>query len=218
MPTVNTGRFALVVLTLVAATQAAQCPDYQPLAASKYPSYQEQQGIGLAVVPMFDKSSQKLYLGADLSAQGFLPVYIAIENHANPQSAILLRDNVLYGHDDSAPESRREQQARGGSSGAADFVAASLLLSGSPVLGAVGLIMALHMVSNTSNVRLNLMEKELRSQTVAPGKAGGGFVFVPIGKGASLAKEVSLDVPVKDSASNQNIHFYFRIEMGSERK
>src|ERR1035438_9667707 len=92
---------ALAFLALTSVARAGQYPDFQPLAASEYPSYQEQQGIGLAVVPMFDSSLQKRYLGVNLLAQGFLPVYVVIENHSSPKSAFLLRDQMLYRHDDS---------------------------------------------------------------------------------------------------------------------
>jgi hypothetical protein len=62
---------------------------------------------------------------------------------------------------------------------------------------------------------MNLLAKELRSQTVAPGKSGGGFVFVPAGKSA---REVFLDVPVLGGPSDQEIHFHFQIEMRSGKQ
>src|ERR1035438_10227964 len=84
------GRAALLaILALLPVARAGQYPDYQPLAASQYPSYQEQQGIGIAVVPMFDSSLQKRYLGVNLLAQGFLPVYVVIENHSRPKGTLL---------------------------------------------------------------------------------------------------------------------------------
>lgn len=209
----NIGRVALATLVLIGVMRAQQYPDYQPLAASQYPSYQEQQGIGVAAVPMFDKSSQKRYLGADFLAHGFLPVYIVIENRTSPQSAILLRDQVLYSHDGSAPVSRSQQQARPSPAGSKK-VAADLAVMWGGIPGVVALLWA----SKMSDVRMNLLKKELRSQTVAPGKVGGGFLFAPTGGGGKPSKEVILDVPVKNGASNEDIHFYFRIDMGSEGK
>jgi hypothetical protein len=208
---------ALAFLALIPAARAGQYSDFQPLAASEYPSYQEQQGIGLAVVPIFDTSSQKKYLGVNLLAQGFLPVYVIIENHASPQSAFLLRDQMLYAHDDFAPVSRGQEQARPSPSGVVDTIAEGSALWGG-VLGFVGIEVALHLVSNVSDVRMNLLKKELRSQTIAPGKAGNGFVFVPTGKGGKPAKELSLDVPVKAGASGEDIHFYSRIDMAGSKK
>lgn len=260
---VNIASIILGVLWLTPAVRACQYPDYQPNAATEYSSYQEQQGIGIAVVPMFDRSAQKHYLGTDFSARGFLPVYVVIENHGNPRGAILLRDHVLYGHDNSAPVSRSQQQAKPGTSGdmkttaemsaadqrrlaasisagaelraaevntkagdnaraAANLRAASadLKAANSASLwdwapGIIDGLMVAQAASKLSNVRMNLLKKELRSQTVSPGKGGGGFVLVPTGKGA---KEVFLDVPVKDGASNEDIHFYFQIDMRSEGK
>ncbi len=209
----NIGRVALATLVLIGVTRAEQYPDYQPLAASQYASYQEQQGIGVAVIPMFDRSSQKRYLGIDLVSHGFLPVYVVIENHAKSESAILLRDDVLYSHDDSPAVSRNQQQARPSPAGAKKDAAYWAV-----AWGGVPGVVAFHWLSNMSNVRMNMLKKELRSQTVAPSKTGGGFVFAPTGANGNAAKEVFLDVPVKAGASNENIHFYFRIDMRSEGK
>ncbi len=73
-------------------------------------------------------------------------------------------------------------------------------------------------VNSVEKVRMNLLAKELRSQTVSPGTSGGGFVFVPTGKVGNPVREVFLDVPVKGGPSNQDINFYFRIEMEGARK
>ncbi|MGA2992479.1 MAG: hypothetical protein ABSD88_18580 [Candidatus Korobacteraceae bacterium] len=201
---------ALVVSVLISGVCAEQqFADFQPLAASQYPSYQEHQGIGIAVVPVFDVSSQNRYLGINLLGRGFLPIYIVIENHSNLQGAILLRDEVLYSHDDSAAVRRSEQQARPSPSGARWAMAEG---------GIPGRIVALHWLSKMSDVRMNLLKKELQSQTVAPGKAGGGFVFAPIGKGSKAAKEVLLDVPMRSTSSNESIHFYFGIDVNSGKK
>ena len=69
------GPVALATLMLIGVMSAEQYPDYQPLAVTQYSSFQEQQGIGLALVPIFDTSSQKRYLGIDFLSRGFLPVY-----------------------------------------------------------------------------------------------------------------------------------------------
>jgi hypothetical protein len=209
------GRAGLAILALLPIARAAQYPDYQPLAAREYPSYQEQQGIGLAVVPLFDKSSQKRYLGANLLAQGFLAVYVVIENHASTRGAILLRDQMTFRHDASPPVSRANNQPRPGASNAVAAMAAAPPGGiGEGVIGAVAVSIAVH---GLSDVRVNLLKKELRSQTVAPGKVGSGFVFVPTGKGGKPAAEVSMDVPIKGGPSDEDIHFYFRIDMRSNK-
>lgn len=43
-------------------------------------------------------------------------------------------------------------------------------------------------------------------------------MFVPTGKVGNPVREVFLDVPVKGGPSNQDINFYFRIEMEGARK
>jgi hypothetical protein len=205
------GRTALAILALLRVALAGQYADYQPLAASGYPSFQEQQGIRLAVVPLFDRSSQKRYFGLNLLAQGFLPVYVVIENHANAQSAILLRDRIVCKLDDSPPVSQDPQHPRPVPSDSAQAMA----LLAVQTLNIAGMLNAMSIGSSISNARMNLMKKELRSQTFSPGKSGGGFVFVPVGKGGKSVREVFLDVPVKAGPPDQDIHFNFRIEMRS---
>jgi hypothetical protein len=209
---------AVVALALILSAHAEQrFADFKPLPANQYPSYQELQGLGLAVVPMPDKASQMSYLGADLLAQGFLPVYIAIENRANPHSAMLVREAVLYGHGDSETMSQNPRALRPGPTKGMDRAETAARLWGG-VPGAVGVVLVLHKLSNITNIRLNLLEKELRSQTVAPGKTGGGFVFAPVMEGRTRAKDVLLDVPLKDGDSNEDVHFHFRIDTGAEAK
>jgi hypothetical protein len=205
------GRAILGLLALLPVAHAGGYPDYVPLAASQYPSYQEQQGIGLAVVPLLDKSSQKRYFGENLLAQGFLPVYVVIENHASQQSAILLRDRIVYKYDDSPVGSGGQQQTRPDASAFARNGAWLAAEWGSPV----AMTIFFHSVYGQ---RMNLLAKQLQSQTVSPGKTGGGFVFVAAGKGGKSAREVFLNVPVKGGPSDQDINFQFRIEMEGGKK
>lgn len=201
------GWAALAIVALLPVAHAGQYSNYQPLAPSEYPSYQEKEGIRLAVVPLPDKSSQKRYFRLNLSAQGFLPVYVVIENHANPRSAILLRDRIVCKLDDS-PMTQDAQHPRPVPSDSAQDMARLAVQT----LNIAGMLSAMSIGSSVSNARMNLMKQELRSQTLSPGKSGGGFVFVPVGK---TVREVFLDVPVKAGPSDQDIHFNFRIEMRS---
>lgn len=79
---------------------AASFPAYPAKPPGDYPSCQEHQGIRAAVVPLFDGKEQKRYLGANLLGQGFVPVYLVVENYANTESAIVVRDRLHYGLED----------------------------------------------------------------------------------------------------------------------
>jgi hypothetical protein len=217
----NLARVAISAWALTLVARAGKFPDYQPLSANQYPSYQEQRGIGVAAVPMLDTPSEMRYLGTDLLASGFLPVYVVFENHANPQSAILLRNDVLYSYVDSGGLSPNQEQARPGPTPGmlATISVARVLATPLPTVPAVMMAMsALRGLSKISEIRLNLLEKELRSLTVAPGKAGGGFVFLPASESGKRVKQVFLEIPVKAGASNEKVRFHFRIELGAEAK
>jgi hypothetical protein len=211
MLTVTVVKVAIASVVLLNAARADQYPDYQPLPVAHYGSYQEKTGIAMAVIPMLDVSSQKTYLGVDLAARGFLPVYVVIENHSDTQSVILLRDQLRFSYQGSAAITENPADARPNPSGTKKVVADLAIR-----WGGVPAVVAFYWASKMSNVRMNLLRKELRSQTVAPSKTGGGFAFVPNRADGRPAEEAFLDVPVQGSGLDEEVHFYFRIKMSSE--
>lgn len=212
---------AVTAMTLwaFAARPRAGFPDYKPLPADQYASYQEQQGIGVAVFPIFDKALRQSYFGRDVVALGRLPVYLVIENRTSPWNVILLRDKVLYeGRQQARPEVSGAPISIGGVQAmiAQSFAGMSPFLRDAATLSLLPFAEA--ELRKLGDVRMNLLAKEIRTQTVVPGKAGGGFLYLPTSENGVPSKEGLLDVPVQGSASGALIHFYFRIDMRPSEK
>ncbi len=67
-------------------------PPYKPKPVLEYPTCQVRDGVCAAVEPLLDKGEQERFLGANLTAQGYVPVYLVLENQAghmqNPFAAL----------------------------------------------------------------------------------------------------------------------------------
>lgn len=78
------------------------------------------------------------------------------------------------------------------------------------------MFIGLKMIAGASEVKQNILVKEIRSQTIAPGKAGSGFLYVPIGKPGSEKRQVTLSVPLSLSDQQESLVFTFNLEVPSD--
>lgn len=200
------------ILLLSAVTAADKFPEYPVRSASQYSSCQTKNGISAAVEQVGDKDTQKKYFGTSLGSQGILPVLVVLENASESGSLLLQRELVTYriGEDQAkntsgGPESVRSKSGEG-------LAIASM---GGPLLMFIGL----KMIAGASEVKQNILVKELRSQTLAPGKASNGFLYVPLGKPGSEKRRVSLSIPLSLDDKQEAQLFTFNLEIpGSENK
>ena len=196
-------------LTLLQASQSAaqKFPDYPVLSASQYSSCQTKNGIRMAIEPVNEGDKQKKYFGVKFESQGFLPVLVVLENASESSSALLRRDLVTYGIGDN--------QSKSG--GAGDISAKSKTGETVAVAGAVAFLPAMFigaiMVARATEVKQNILVKELRSQTIAPGKAGCGFLYVPVGKPGTEKRKFRLNVPLSLDDSQETLVFTFDLEV-----
>jgi hypothetical protein len=83
------------------------------------------------------------------------------------------------------------------------------------VAGAGGVLMfiGLKMIAGASKVKQNILVKELRSQTLAPGKAGSGFLYLPVGKPGSGKRKGTLTIPLSLDDRQEALVFTFDVEV-----
>jgi hypothetical protein len=68
-------------------------------------------------------------------------------------------------------------------------------------------------------VKRNILVKELRSQTIAPGKSGSGFLYVPVGKPGAGKRKVILNIPLSLDDGQETLVFTFDLEVpGGEKE
>jgi hypothetical protein len=86
-------------------------------------------------------------------------------------------------------------------------------LAGAAALSLPAMFIGLKMIANASEVKQNILVKELRSQTIAPGKRGSGFLYLPVGKSGSQKRKVTLTIPLSVDDKQEDLVFTFDLEV-----
>jgi hypothetical protein len=186
--------WALICLAIVSVTAQPvlaghRFVDYPVRPAEEYANKVIVKGFIVAVQPLEDVKEQKTYFGTNLNHRGILPVLIVVRNTSASDTCLLDQSEVGLGQG-------QELTGKGAHKTASK-------------LGSGGLL-DLSLVREVSDVRDNLVRRELRSGTLAPGRTISGFVYVPIPTDAQRAK-VHLEVPLTNEQSGEtevaNLYF-----------
>ena len=138
--------------------------------------------------PVENPKDQDTYFHAALTAKGFLPVFIVIENNSTEDSFLFDKTSLTFG---STPESRSKA---GEGIGLVSAVAIS----------PVGMLVAAKLISNASQVQENLLKKEVQSRTLSPGTSTHGFLFAPVPK-KGFREKLNLQVPITRLSTNEKL-------------
>ena len=158
-------------------------PDYPVRPASEYPNKAVAGSITVAAEAVEDPAQQKTYFNTHFNSRGYLPVLLVIQN-GSPTDTYLF-DRSAVGLADP-----------GELTGKGAHKTESLLSSG----GTIDL--SLTGKDDVTNVRENLMKKEVRSKTLSPGSSVSGFIYVPVPRDAPRSK-IHLQVPVTNTQSGE---------------
>lgn len=156
-------------------------PDYPVRPAGEYTNKVVTPGLIVAVEPVEDLAEQKTYFDSRLSSKGILPVFLVIQNTSATDSYLF--DKSAVGLGDAA-----EVTGKGARKTASQ-------------LGSGGLV-DLSQNNDVTQVRENLMKKEVRSKTLSPGSSVYGFVYVPVPTDAAR-KKIHLQVPLTNVQSGE---------------
>jgi len=164
-------------------------PDYPVRPAGEYANKVATAGLIVAVEPVETPDEQKTYFDSRLSSKGILPVFIVIQNTS--ATAAYLFDGSAIGLGEAAEltgKGARKTASRLGSGGLVDLT----------------------LLKELSDVRENLMKKQVRSKTLAPGSSVHGFVYVPVPTDAAR-KQIHLQVPLTSTQSGETevINLFF---------
>ncbi len=180
---------AIVSVTAQPVLAGHRFVDYPVRPVEEYANKVIVKGLIVAVQPLEDVNEQKTYFGTNLSHRGILPVLVVVQNTSASDTCLLDQSEVGLGQgQELTGKGARKTASKLGSGGLLD----------------------LSLVREVTDVRDNLVRRELRSGTLAPGRTISGFVYVPIPTDALRAK-VHLEVPVTNEQSGEtevaNIHF-----------
>jgi hypothetical protein len=185
----------LVVLSLVPPVYAAdKFPDYPVRQAGEYAVTAERAGLTIGVQPVEDPKDQKTYFSTVLTAQGFLPVFIVLQNGSSADSFLFDKTGVTYGPADSSLPATPKPSEK-----AAQGVAIGSGLALSPA----GMFVAAHLIGSASVVRQNILKKEVQSKTLSSGVSTYGFLYVPVPKNAPRQK-TRLRIPITRAGTDES--------------
>ncbi|MGA2457026.1 MAG: hypothetical protein WA383_21040 [Terriglobales bacterium] len=152
-------------------------PDYPVRPAGEYANKVAKAGLIIAVEPVEDAEQQKTYFNSHLSSKGILPVFIVIQNNSGTDAYLFDKSAVGLG---DAADVTGKTASRLGSGGLVDLT----------------------LFTDTTQVRENLMKKEVRSKTLSPGSSVYGFVYVPVPTDAPR-KKIHLQVGLTNAQSSE---------------
>ena len=178
--------FRLAAL-LSAAIQPLLCsnqfPDYP---VRETPSYNIRSTNGefvLAVEPVVDVGQQKTYFDFEFAKQGLVPVQVILQNNSTGSSLLLRREDIQFGTATSVAAGKVVGQNAGNAK-----------MTGAAVVALPLAIVAFGGMRKASEARQNLIKRELRSQTIAPGQRAIGFLYVPVPKAHGPQENIALRV------------------------
>jgi hypothetical protein len=166
-------------------------PDYAVRPAGSYAVTAQKANVTIGVQPIEDVKEQKLYFRTELAPKGFLPVFVVIQNGSNADSFLFNKTQITYGAAGSGIITPKSGSKAG----------ESIAFSAVPF---VGVFAATKVIKNASLVQQNILNKELQSTTLSPGKTAYGFLYFPIPKNASRQK-IHLQVPITRTRADEAI-------------
>jgi hypothetical protein len=183
-----TAAFAAATVIVLALFMSAQAvygshnfPDYPTRAAGEYSNKVIKGGLIVALDAVEDLEQQKIYFKSELSSKGILPVFIFVQNPSASDEYLFDKSAVALG-EAPTPTGKGARKI------------ASLLGSGG--------LLDLTLVRDATDIRENLMKKEVRSKTLPPGSSVHGFVYVPVPTDGPR-KKLHLQVPITNSQSSE---------------
>jgi hypothetical protein len=168
--------FALVAI----AFSARIYPDYPTRPVAEYKSRTELGDLAIAVDPLDDPAVLKEYF--NVKPGGILPVFLVIKNNSAQDTYIFDKSEVGLGE-------------------AAEFKGRNARKT-STILSSGGLI-DLALTKAETHERENMVKKEIRSRTIAPGSETSGFVYVPVNDDGSRGK-FHLQVPLSNARTGES--------------
>jgi hypothetical protein len=190
----------LVVSTLIPTTLfAVDFADYPSKPVKSYSAAVTVDGLVVGVEPVTDSNLQQKYFHLDFAKRGYLPVFVVLENQSSADSFILKREEIgvfVGGGEKTSGGDIASGRSKGG-----EKVMLASALAGS----IAGALVAMHMMVKATEIRQNVIKKELRSLTLSPGESSRGFVYIPLPKGSEEVGPLRMRVRVNRVGGDEPI-------------
>ncbi len=174
-------------------------PDYPIQSESEY-KIATQQGDAWVGIELVDSAEdQTTYFHTELAPRGYLPVFVLIENKSKSESLLLNKGEIKYG-----------QAATGDGSPKMNTAGEKTAVATTAFIPVIGIFIASGIELNSSQTKQNMILREIRSGTIAPGKSAHGFLYIPIPRKGARPK-LRVEIPIawsgSDGKSQVNLEF-----------
>jgi hypothetical protein len=174
------GAAALMAAGPGAALAVEKTPDFPPPPDEKL-QHVGDDDLSVDVYRMTDVAEQKTYFRVELGHRGIEAIWVRITNKTQGSRYLFDADDVAIAKDDA--ELARAERAR---SSVSTSDAESTEIVGAALLAPPLIFAGAAMISEATEVRRNLAEKQLYSHTLGPGQSVSGFVYVKTPPGGGL--------------------------------
>lgn len=193
-------RPTLILLCLAALTgcSTARRPDYQPETASRTAQTIQQDGLVVTLDPFVEKERTQRYFGIHALNEGIAILHVRVENQASDRAVLVTRSSFeLVPAGASSGVAAVEDKVRRSTAGGEAVMWTGASIGSVPMLFA-----GASLLSQSAEVKRNLVSKELREQTLPPGDTVEGFIYyTPIPKRTDWSRGASVRVRLPEPRS-----------------
>lgn len=191
----------VVILFVLCGCETVKFTDYHQDAINNLNKQKIKDGLSIAILALTDNDKVISYFGTDLLSSGILPVLIVAENNNESSSFIIHKERITFSNI-SAKDNQdidKDTEYSAGQEVATVGAAAGIM----PVVLPLFFIGA-SMVNNSNEIMHNMMDKEIRTETLSPREKISGFVYFPID-------------PERKERAKQTVYYDRRFEISEQR-
>jgi hypothetical protein len=197
---------------------------------SEYRHVVHQSGLSASVDPFVDEERLVNHFGADLLADGLLPIFVVLENHGYGDGVVVLKERIAlelgsaaiaeaserykYEADVNVSTTKSVGGAAVAASGAAT-VAMLPIMAGTPVVSIAFLPVTIAVsmqAAKTERVARRVEDRAIQFRTVYPGQVQSGFIYFKLGVRENAAHLVALTLPVQNINTREVMPLRFALD------
>jgi hypothetical protein len=176
---------------VVAAYGAQKFADYPVRAPRDCSASVRGDDVSIGLEPVASVEDQMTYFHTALAPNGFLPVMVVVHNRSKSDSLLLDKGGISYGVGGPGKAAPKE-----------DSVGQKVAITTTSAIPFIGPFIAMGLGKDASEVKQNMVVRELQSQTIAAGDTVHGFLYLPIPKKGARPK-IHIQFPIAWAGSDK---------------
>jgi len=168
----------------------------------------EANGVRVSVDAVLDGQRCRKYFSTDALAKGIVPVFVQVENVANPGSVLVEKEQFKIAvNAESQGASPLEGEVQHRTTGGQVIGGVGLLALSAPLI-----IVGSAMVSTADEIRHNFVAKEFRNQSLSAGRSASGFVYCQMANRKEPVRAVSISIPLRNLQTDESTVIDFLVK------